>query len=285
MHSPGTESASVSRETPSIRSEGAGMSEPVAAVPPAAQEIFGSNLPLAQRYAELLSTEALERGLIGPREVPRLWGRHLLNCAAMAELIEPSADLIDVGSGAGLPGIALAIARPDLTVLLVEPLLRRSSWLTDIVTRLGLGQVSVRRARAEELHSRVDAAYVTARAVAPMDRLVSWCLPLVRPGGELLAMKGATAGEELTAAADTIRRLGGVAWEVREVGPATLTDRTSVVQVRVGSSASRAGRSGTEGAPRPSALDLVARAETVRPTKRSTKSSTNRPTKKRGGER
>jgi 16S rRNA (guanine527-N7)-methyltransferase len=199
--------------------------------------MFGSRLGLAVRYAELLGTEAIERGLIGPRELPRLWDRHLLNCAALAELVEPSADVIDVGSGAGLPGIPLALARPDLEVTLVEPLLRRSSWLTDVVARLGLSHVTVYRARAEELHGRLDAQCVTARALAPMERLAAWCLPLVRPGGMLLAMKGQSVMAELAEAEPAIRRLGGVDCQVRQVGPATLLDRTSVVQVKVGSSA------------------------------------------------
>jgi 16S rRNA (guanine527-N7)-methyltransferase len=211
------------------------MSEPVEPTPVVAAEIFGPRLDLANRYAELLATEATVRGLIGPREVPRLWERHLLNCAVVAELIDGSADVIDVGSGAGLPGIPLAIARPDLTVTLVEPLLRRSTWLVDVVGRLELANVTVRRARAEDLHGELHAAYVTARAVAPMGRLAAWCLPLLRPGGILLAMKGQSAEGELADAEDVIRTLGGVDWRVVRAGSSRLSDPTSVVQVRVGS--------------------------------------------------
>jgi 16S rRNA (guanine527-N7)-methyltransferase len=215
------------------------MSEPVEPTPAVAAEIFGPRLALAHRYAGLLATEATVRGLIGPREVPRLWERHLLNCAVVAELIDRSAEVVDVGSGAGLPGIPLAIARPDLTVTLVEPLLRRSTWLADIIDRLELGNVTVRRARAEDLHGQLHAAYVTARAVAPLSRLATWCLPLLQPGGVLLAMKGRSADGELADAEDVIRALGGVDWRVCRAGSSTLSDPTSVVQVRVGSSAPR----------------------------------------------
>jgi 16S rRNA (guanine527-N7)-methyltransferase len=215
------------------------MSEPVEPIPAVAAEIFGPRLDLAQQYAGLLATEATVRGLIGPREIPRIWERHLLNCAVVGELVDPSAEVVDVGSGAGLPGIPLAIARPDLTVTLVEPLLRRSTWLVDVVDRLELGNVSVRRARAEDLDGELHSAYVTARAVAPMSRLATWCLPLLRPGGVLLAMKGRSAEGELADAEGVIRALGGVDWRVVRAGSSTLSDPTSVVQVRVGSSAPR----------------------------------------------
>ena len=210
------------------------MSDPSPPVPELAAEIFGSRLSLAVAYAELLGTEAIERGLIGPGEVPRLWDRHLLNCAVIGELIEPSADVIDVGSGAGLPGIPLAIARPDLSLVLVEPLQRRAGWLADVVERLQLNAVTVRRARAEELHGELTAQVVTARAVAPLTRLAGWCLPLVAPGGALLAMKGGRAVSELAEAAEVIGRLGGVESQVHLVGASRLTDPTSVVEVRVG---------------------------------------------------
>jgi 16S rRNA (guanine527-N7)-methyltransferase len=183
-----------------------------------------------------LADQGPVRGLIGPGELPRLWSRHLVNSTVIADLIAPAADLIDVGSGAGLPGVPLAIARPDLSVTLVEPLLRRATWLEEVVTQLGLDRVTVVRARAEELAGRIDAAYVTARAVAPMDRLAGWCLPLVRPGGELLAMKGRSANDELATAIGTLRRLGAEDWTVRTLGGPDPVDSTSVIQVRVGSS-------------------------------------------------
>jgi 16S rRNA (guanine527-N7)-methyltransferase len=172
------------------------------AVPPEARAAFGPAVDAAIEYARLLATEGTVRGLIGPREVPRLWDRHLLNSAAIASLVPAGARVVDVGSGAGLPGIPLALARPDLTVTLLEPLARRVAFLTECVDRLGLERVTVVRGRAEEGPIRRElggADVVTARAVAPLDKLAGWCLPLLRPGGLLLAMKGSTAAEELAA--------------------------------------------------------------------------------------
>jgi len=172
------------------------------AVPPEARAVFGPAVDAAIEYARLLATEGAVRGLIGPREVPRLWDRHLLNSAAIASLVPPGARVVDVGSGAGLPGIPLALARPDLTVTLLEPLARRVAFLTECVDRLGLDRVTVVRGRAEEGPIRRElggADVVTARAVAPLDKLAGWCLPLLRPGGLLLAMKGSTAAAELAA--------------------------------------------------------------------------------------
>jgi 16S rRNA (guanine527-N7)-methyltransferase len=172
------------------------------AVPPEAGSVFGPAVDAAAEYARLLATEGTVRGLIGPREVPRLWERHLLNSAAIASLVPVGARVVDVGSGAGLPGIPLALARPDLTVTLLEPLARRVAFLTECVRRLGLERVTVVRGRAEEGSIRRQlggADVVTARAVAPLDKLAGWCLPLLRPGGLLLAMKGSTAAAELAA--------------------------------------------------------------------------------------
>jgi 16S rRNA (guanine527-N7)-methyltransferase len=172
------------------------------AVPPQAGAVFGPALDAAVEYARLLATEGTVRGLIGPREVPRLWDRHLLNSAAIASLVPAASRVVDVGSGAGLPGIPLALVRPDLTVTLLEPLARRVAFLTDCVDRLGLERVTVVRGRAEEGPVRRELGgvdVVTARAVAPLDKLAGWCLPLLRPGGLLLAMKGSTAASELAA--------------------------------------------------------------------------------------
>src|SRR6478672_2865340 len=182
--------------------------KPAEAAPPApasAATVFGGRLGLAERYADALAREATVRGLIGPAEVPRLWERHLVNCAVLGELVPSGSRVVDVGSGAGLPGIPLALARPDLSVVLVEPLLRRSGWLEDIVDRLQLASVRVVRSRAEELHGSLSAPVVTARAVAPMERLARWCLPLVEPGGQLLAIKGRGAQAELHEAAAGLR--------------------------------------------------------------------------------
>src|SRR5919198_6221741 len=148
-------------------------------VPVVAREVFGDALPMAEGYATLLAGAGVERGLIGPREADRLWDRHLLNCAAVAEIIMPDAEVIDLGSGAGLPGIVLGIIRPDLSITLLEPLLRRVNFLSECVAELGLQNVTVRRARAEEVAGSLSGDVVTARAVAPLDRLLRWGLPLL----------------------------------------------------------------------------------------------------------
>jgi 16S rRNA (guanine527-N7)-methyltransferase len=215
-----------------------GAALPSGAIASAAQAIFGDRLPLAQAYADLLATDGVIRGLIGPRETPRLWDRHILNCAVVAELIPIGASVLDVGSGAGLPGIVLAVARPDLTVTLVEPLARRTAFLTEAVTALDLtGTVTVLRARAEECVGGPQAGIlspadiVTARAVAPLDRLAAWCLPLAALGGRLLALKGAAAADEVTQHRDAIARLGGAAPVVRQCGQNLLDPPTTVVDI------------------------------------------------------
>jgi 16S rRNA (guanine527-N7)-methyltransferase len=214
---------------------------------PAARALFGDRLGLADQYAELLVTDGVLRGLIGPREAPRIWDRHLLNCAAMAELIPPAARLVDVGSGAGLPGLALAIARPDLSVVLLEPLARRTSFLTEVVAALGLGgSVTVIRSRAEEAAGQLPggpADVAAARAVAPLDRLAGWCLPLAKVGGRLLAIKGASAAVEAAEHAGAMRRMGGGNPAVRVCGAGLLDPPTTVVEVvRERAVARRAGR-------------------------------------------
>ncbi len=229
----------VSRET------GAG-SEPTPPAPPSAREVFSRALPLAEAYAGLLTREATVRGLIGPREVPRLWERHLLNCAVVTELMPEGSTVCDIGSGAGLPGLVLAIRRPDLQVTLVEPLLRRTTFLELAVSTMDLHNVTVHRGRAEELHGDQEWAagfdVVTARAVAPLDRLSRWSLPLVRPGGWFLAMKGASAQEELDGATRLVRRLGGTEAEVTEIGGRWLDPPVRVVRVRRGQDPAPRGR-------------------------------------------
>lgn len=169
--------------------------------PPAvAARVFGDRLDLARRYCAALATAGVERGLIGPREVPRLWERHILNCAVVGELIEEGASVVDVGSGAGLPGIPLAIARPDLRITLVEPLLRRTIFLSEFVDEVGLKNVTVVRGRAEQsgvIKEAGGADVVTSRAVAPLAKLARWSLPLLRDHGRMLALKGTSAAEEL----------------------------------------------------------------------------------------
>ncbi|WP_207232552.1 16S rRNA (guanine(527)-N(7))-methyltransferase RsmG [Micromonospora kangleipakensis] len=204
----------------------------------AARTLFGDRLDLAAAYAELLATDGVVRGLIGPREAPRIWERHLLNCAAMAERIPEGATVLDVGSGAGLPGLVLAIARPDLTVTLIEPLARRTSFLIEAVQHLGLTRmVRVFRGRADEAAAGsrdiapLSGDIVTARAVAPLDRLAAWCLPLVVPGGRLVALKGATAADEVAEHAEAVTRLGGGQPEVHRCGVGVIEPPATVIEV------------------------------------------------------
>lgn len=191
-----------------------------------AAQVFGERLPLAQRYVDSLAEDGVIRGLIGPREVPRLWERHVLNCAVIAERIEQGAHVADVGSGAGLPGIALAIARPDLQVTLIEPLLRRTTYLEHIVAELGLG-ITVVRARAEEVDTRFSV--VTARAVAALPKLIGWCWPLVAPGGVLLAMKGASAADEVERSRSALKGLDFASLTIESYGP--VEPKTTVVEI------------------------------------------------------
>ena len=205
------EQPDVSRETP----------------PSSAAGVFSSRLPVAERYAELLATEGVVRGLIGPREVPRLWDRHILNSAVVLPRVPLRATVADVGTGAGLPGLVWAIGRPDLKVTLIEPLLRRTRFLDEAVVDLGLDNVTVLRARAEDVKHTYDV--VTARAVAPLDKLGRWCLPLVRKGGVLLALKGRTAAEEVKASTATLHRLGATTIVVSTYGDED--NPTTVVEV------------------------------------------------------
>jgi 16S rRNA (guanine527-N7)-methyltransferase len=208
----------------------------IEAVPAAAATIFGSSLPAAGRYAEVLASTGVERGLIGPREAGRIWSRHLLNCAVVEELVPRDDRIVDVGSGAGLPGIALALARPDLQITLIEPLLRRSEFLAEAVAELDLGgRVRVVRGRAEDRDIRAVAGnspIVVARAVAPIDRMVRWCLPLLVPGGWLLALKGVSAGDELRTHAAAVRRAGGVSAEVVSCGQGLVDPPPAVIRVQ-----------------------------------------------------
>ena len=196
---------------------------------------LGSFLDRLRQYADLLADEGVLRGLIGPREVPRLWERHLLNSLAAVQLVPPGSSVIDLGSGAGLPGVVWALARPDLQVELVEPMLRRVTWLDEVVERLGLVGVRVTRARAEDLRGQRSVDVVAARAVAPLDRLAGWALPLLRAGGELLALKGASAAEELERARPTLARLGTRSATVLHPGAPGVSQPTTVVQVVTGS--------------------------------------------------
>jgi 16S rRNA (guanine527-N7)-methyltransferase len=203
----------------------------VAAAPTAASGVFGDQLGLARRYAEILAGAGVERGLIGPRELDRLWERHLLNSAAMVELLTRGERVADIGSGAGLPGIPLALARPDLRVTLIEPLLRRSEFLIEVIDDLGL-DVTVVRGRAEDSTVRqqvgeMDA--VVSRAVASLDKLAKWSMPLLRPHGRMLAIKGERAEVEIDDHRRVMAAVGAVDVRVVRCGADYLNPPATVV--------------------------------------------------------
>ena len=194
--------------------------------------MFASDrLDLAIRYTELLATEGVVRGLIGPREAPRLWDRHVLNSAVLGEVVPDGASVCDIGTGAGLPGLVVAIARPDVQMTLVEPLLRRTTFLEEVVSELGLDHVRVVRARAEEVHGTETFDVVTSRAVAPLERLLGWSMPLVAPAGALVAMKGQSVHEEIASASAFLHTWRCGVPEVLEVGMDVVEPPTTVVRV------------------------------------------------------
>lgn len=202
------------------------------AAPPAAAAVFADLLPLATRYVEHLGGSGTARGLIGPREGDRLWDRHVLNSAVVAELVPAGSAVIDVGSGAGLPGIPMALARPDLNVELVEPLLRRTTWLQEVLEDLGLApRVTVTRGKVAVIGRR-QADVVTARALAPLERLLPMCVPLVRPGGLVLAVKGGQAREEVDAVHRRLSAWRVASLDVARCGGGVLAEETTVVVAR-----------------------------------------------------
>ncbi|GAA1459202.1 16S rRNA (guanine(527)-N(7))-methyltransferase RsmG [Williamsia maris] len=214
-----------------------GQSEVAAAV----AAVFGDGAPVARQYREILADAGVERGLIGPREVDRLWVRHILNCAVMGESIAEGSTIVDIGSGAGLPGIPLALARPDLSITLVEPLLRRHTFLTEVVEQLSL-PIRVIRGRAEEKAVRAEIGLsdvVTSRAVAPLDRLARWSLPLIRPDGELIAIKGSSAADEISTHKAEVGKLGLTDLRVESCGTDTLAVPTTIIRGRLRSPSSR----------------------------------------------
>ncbi|MGQ0839483.1 16S rRNA (guanine(527)-N(7))-methyltransferase RsmG [Actinokineospora sp.] len=199
-----------------------------------AAAVFGDRLDRAERFVALLAEHGVGRGLIGPREVDRLWDRHVLNSAVVGEVLAEGVGVVDIGSGAGLPGIPLAIARPDLTVTLVEPMARRVAWLDEVVETLELSSVTVVRGRAEDqavITRVIGADVVTARAVAPLAKLCGWCLPLLRAGGALVALKGASAAEEIERDRQAVARLGGGEPRIETCGAAVLDVPTTVVVI------------------------------------------------------
>lgn len=201
--------------------------------PAAAREVFGNRLPLACDYAEFLATAGIERGLLGPREVPRIWERHILNSAVLGEVIDEGCRVVDIGSGAGLPGIPLAIARPDLKVQLLEPLLRRYNFLAEMNDQLNLG-CEVVRGRAEDpavVKALGGADVATSRAVAPLGKLTRWSLPLVKVGGAMKALKGGSVAEELERDAKEIAKAGGGDGTIELVGESKVAEPTHVITI------------------------------------------------------
>lgn len=208
-----------------------------AGVPAAARQVFGSRLPAAEWYADFLGAQGVLRGVIGPREVDRLWDRHILNCAVIADLIPLDSRVLDVGSGAGLPGLVLALVRPDLEITLLDAQARRVEFLSECIRTLALPHVEVRQGRVEEdVTRRVlgDIDVVTARAVAPLDRLARWCLPVLRGRGHLLAIKGASASDEVARHRKVLGRYGASEVVIRQCGTGIVRPETIVVDIEVG---------------------------------------------------
>lgn len=188
-----------------------------------------SHQPIAEFHGMLVA-HGEERGLIGPRELDRLWIRHLLNSAAVTPYLPATGMVVDLGSGAGLPGIVVAAMLPDAHVILVEPMERRCAWLAEVIERLGLSNVEVRRGRAEEFHGAFEADAVTARAVAALDKLGRWAFPLLARGGVLVALKGRSASDEIAAATKMLRRYGATDAEVLTAGTLPGVPTTAVVR-------------------------------------------------------
>lgn len=184
------------------------------------------------RYAELLRDQGELRGLIGPREVPRIWERHILNSAAVVPYLPTSGSVADIGSGAGLPGIVIAVMRPELDVILVEPMERRTTWLTEVVAELGLTNVQVKRGRAEEYHDAFEADAVTSRAVAALSKLVRMSMPLVRVGGELVILKGRNVAQEIEPARKVLRKFAAAEPEILEGSTVEGVEATTILRVR-----------------------------------------------------
>ncbi|MEA5116743.1 MAG: 16S rRNA (guanine(527)-N(7))-methyltransferase RsmG [Propionicimonas sp.] len=202
-----------------------------AGLPKVARAVDWPDAEAIKRYVDILIDRGISWGLLGPREAPRIWERHILNSVALAPLLPFGSTMVDVGSGAGLPGLPLALLRPDLRVSLLEPLLRRFDFLELAVSELDLGsRVTVVRGRAEDHRGRYD--IVTCRAVAPLPRLLAWCLPLVGSGGRLVALKGSSAPEEVEASSDALRRAGAVATVARLAVPGVEEETRAIVVER-----------------------------------------------------
>ena len=198
---------------------------------PRVADYFGAAWEPVNRFHDLLVSEGELRGLVGPRELPRLWERHLLNSAAIVPFLPTSGRIIDLGSGAGLPGIVVAAMLPNAEVVLLEPMERRTDWLSEVAETLGLANATVRRGRAQDLHGALVGDAVTVRAVAALDKLYRWALPLLRAGGTLVALKGGRAEEEVDAARHVGRKLGAGRAEILDAPTIEGVDVTRVVRV------------------------------------------------------
>jgi 16S rRNA (guanine527-N7)-methyltransferase len=201
--------------------------------PPYAATLFGDRIEVARAFTRDLAEHGEELGLIGPLEAERLWSRHVVNCALVAPLLRPGR-VGDVGSGAGLPGLVLAIARPEVELVLIEPMERRTEWLVAEADRLGLSNVTVVRGRAEDIRPDPLLDQVTARAVAALNKLIPLCAPLLKPGGELLVMKGVRVQDEIEAAEKSFRKAGIRDPEVLVLGEGIVPEVTRVFRARVG---------------------------------------------------
>lgn len=205
------------------------------AEPESAKAIFGPQIDKARAFAQKLANDSDDLGLLGPRELDKLWSRHILNSAVVSETVKAGDLVADVGSGAGLPGIPMAIALPEANFVLIEPMERRSSWMLEVIEEMGLTNVEVRRARAEEvLDLKLD--IVTARAVAALDKLLRLTVHLLKPGGSLIALKGSKAAEEIEVARKLQKKLGIASFEIQICGEKFLAEPTSVVKTTLDSS-------------------------------------------------
>ena len=198
---------------------------------PRVEDYFGDSWPAVSCFHDMLVSEGELRGLVGPRELPRLWERHLLNSAAVVPFLPTSGRIIDLGSGAGLPGIVVAAMIPGAEVVLLEPMERRTDWLSEVAETLGLANVTVRRGRAQDVHGDLVGDAVTVRAVAALDKLYRWALPLLRVGGTLVALKGGRAEDEVEAARHVGRKLGAAPAEIVDAPTIEGVDVTRVVRV------------------------------------------------------